>query len=577
MQGLVQDWPLTLDRIIEHAAKWHGDREVVSRRPDGSRDWTSYADVEETARRFSSALLSLGIGLGDRVATMAMNSGRHLECWYGIMGIGAVCHTLNPRLFKADLEYIVNRAADCVVIVDRALAGKLAEVLPACPSVRHVVVIDGAGSVTNDLREDIVRHDYDALIASHPPTERWGEFSENTAAGLCFTSGTTSRPKGVLYSHRSNFLHALMSLQADMQGLSARDVILPIVPMFHANAWGLAFSAPAVGAKLVMPGANLDPAVLAETIELEEVTFATGVPTVMQGLIDHYRATRTRPATLQRVITGGARCPERMIEEFEDVLGVEVVHGWGMTELSPIGTMNVPRRTPAWQTPQERNTLKVRQGRPPMGVDLRLVGDDGRPVPHDGETSGHLCVRGWATVARYYGEDDTALDADGYFDTGDIATIDPAGFMAITDRAKDLVKSGGEWISSQEIERHALSHPAVAMAAVIGVPHQKWGERPRLIIQRSAGTDVTADEIRAHLTGKIAAWWMPDEIAFRDAMPLNATGKIDKKALRAELSYISHCQPYEAADFKRGAQTRRDGQASPPTRKSRSVPEEASP
>ena len=304
-----------------------------------------------------------------------------------------------------------------------------------------------------------------------------------------------------------------------------------------------------------MPGANLDPAVLAETIELEEVTFATGVPTVMQGLIDHYRATRTRPATLKRVIIGGARCPERIIEEFEDVLGVEVVHGWGMTELSPVGTMNMPRRTPAWQSPEERNSLKVRQGRPPLGVDLRLVGDDGQPVPHDGETSGHLCVKGWAAVARYYGEDDTALDAHGYFDTGDIATIDLEGFMAITDRAKDLVKSGGEWISSQEIERHALSHPAVAMAAVIGVPHQKWGERPRLIIQRSAGRDVTADEIRAHLEGKIAAWWMPDEIAFRDEMPLNATGKIDKKALRAELSYTPAVSHVKTADFKRGAQT----------------------
>jgi 3-(methylthio)propionyl---CoA ligase len=462
------------------------------------------------------------------------------------MGIGAVCHTLNPRLFNADLEYIVTRAADCVVIVDASLVAKLA-VLPACPSVRHVVVMDGIRPVTDDLHnkddllKDIVWHDYDALVAAHPPANRWGEFSENAAAGLCFTSGTTSRPKGVLYSHRSNFLHTLMALQADVHGLSAPDVILPIVPMFHANAWGLPFSAPAVGAKLVMPGENLDPAALAETIELEQVTFTGAVPTVMQGLVDHYRTTRKRPVTLKRVFIGGARCPERLIDEFEDVLGVEVVHGWGMTELSPVGTMNMPLRTPKWQSPEERNAFKVRQGRPPLGVDLRLVGDNGEPVPHDGETSGHLCVRGWATVARYYGDDHTALDAEGYFDTGDVATIDREGFMAITDRAKDLVKSGGEWISSQEIERHALSHPAVAMAAVIGVPHQKWGERPRLIIQRSAGTNVTADEIRTHLEGKIAAWWMPDEIAFRDAMPLNATGKIDKKALRAELSCTSRC------------------------------------
>jgi fatty-acyl-CoA synthase len=255
----------------------------------------------------------------------------------------------------------------------------------------------------------------------------------------------------------------------------------------------------------------------------------------MQGLLDHYRATQTRPATLKRFITGGARCPERVIEEFEDVLGVEVAHAWGMTELSPVGTMNMPRRNPAWQSPEERNAFKVRQGRPALGVDLRLLGDDGKPVRHDGKTPGHLCVKGWAAAARYYGEDNLALDADGYFDTGDIATIDREGFTAITDRAKDLVKSGGEWISSQEIERHTVSHPAVAMAAVIGVPHHKWGERPILIVQRSQGAKVTADEIRAHLAGKIATWWMPDEIAFRNEMPLNATGKIDKKALRSQL------------------------------------------
>jgi fatty-acyl-CoA synthase len=453
-------------------------------------------------------------------------------------GIGAVCHTLNPRLFNADLEYSVTRAADSIVIVDASLVAKLAQVLPACPSVRHVVVIDGVRPVTDNLRKDIFWHDYDALVAAHPQADRWGEFPESAAAGLCFTSGTTSRPKGVLYSHRSNFLHTLMVLQADVHGLSAREVILPIVPMFHANAWGLPFSAPAVGAKLVMPGENLDPAVLAKTIELEEVTFTGAVPTVMQSLVDHYRATRTRPVTLKRFITGGARCPERLIDEFEDILGVEVAHGWGMTELSPLGTMNMPRRTPKWQSPEERNAFKVRQGRPPLGVDLRLVGDDGKPVPHDGKTSGRLLVKGWAAAAGYYREDNTALNADGYFDTGDVATIDREGFMAITDRAKDLVKSGGEWISSQEIERHALSHPAVAMAAVIGVPHHKWGERPILIIQRSQGTKVTANEIRAHLAGKIAAWWMPDEIKFRDEMPLNATGKVDKKALRVELSSI---------------------------------------
>jgi fatty-acyl-CoA synthase len=284
-----------------------------------------------------------------------------------------------------------------------------------------------------------------------------------------------------------------------------------------------------------MPGANLEPAILAEIIDSEEVTFAAAVPTVMQGLIDHYCLTQTRPATLRRLAIGGTRCPERIIEEFEDTLGVEVVHGWGMTELSPVGAMNNPRRTPSWRSPEERNAFKVRQGRPALGVDLRLSGEDGGPTPHDGKTSGHLCVKGWATAARYYGEDDTALDAAGYFDTGDIATIDAEGFVTITDRAKDLIKSGGEWISSQEIERHALGHPAVALAAVIGIPHAKWGERPRLVIQRSAGAELTAEELKRHLEGKIARWWMPDEIVFRDELPLTATGKIDKKVLRAEL------------------------------------------
>ena len=444
-----------------------------------------------------------------------------------------------PWLFDTDLEYIINCAADVVVIVDRSLAAKLAGVQPACPSVRHVVMIGNAGPGLNDLPKDTVWHDYDALAAAHPPTQRWGEFPEEAAAGLCCTSGTTGRPKGVLYSHRSNFLHTLMVLQADGHGLSARDVVLPIVPMFHANAWGLAFSAPAVGAKLVMPGEDLHPASLAEVIELEEVTIAFAVPTVMQGLIDHYRAMRTRPATLKRFFTGGARCPERVIEEFEDILRVEVVSAWGMTELSPVGTVNIPRHTTAWRSPEERNALKVLQERPMLGLDLRLVGDDGRQVPHDGKTSGHLCVKGWAAVARYYGQNDTALNADGYFDTGDIATIDGEGFMAITDREKDLVKSGGGWIRSQEIERHAVSHPAVVMAAVISVPHHKWGERPRLIVQRTVGSNVTADELKVHLKGKIADWWMPDEISFRDEIPLNAAGKIDKKALRAELSSIS--------------------------------------
>lgn len=533
MRGLMQDWPLTLDRIIEHAAKWHGDREIVSRRADGSLDRTNYAGVEAAARRFSSALLSLGVELGDRVATMAMNSGAHLACWYGITGIGAVCHTLNPRLFNPDLEYIVNRADDSVIVVDSFLAPKLAEILPACPSLCHVIVIDGDDALPSGRHA--TWHEYDALIAAHPAGVHWGAFPEDTAAGLCFTSGTTGRPKGVLYSHRSNFLHTLMALQADVHGLSAGDVVLPIVPMFHANAWGLAFSAPAVGAKLVLPGANLEPGILAETMDREEVTFAAAVPTVMQGLIDHYRNAQKRPATLRRIAIGGTRCPERMIEEFEDTLGVEVVHGWGMTELSPVGTMNVPRRKPSWRSPEERNACKVRQGRPALGVDLRLTGDDGSLTPHDGKTSGHLRIKGWATAARYYGEDETALDSDGYFDTGDIATIDAEGFMTITDRAKDLIKSGGEWISSQEIERQAMSHPGVAMAAVIGVSHEKWGERPRLVVQLCAGAQVTAEELKQHLEGKIARWWMPDEIAFRDEMPLTATGKIDKKALRAGL------------------------------------------
>jgi len=527
----MQDWPLTSDRLIDHAARWHGHREIVSRSAGGGLECRTYGQVAQNARRVSAALLEAGIRLGDRVATLAMNGVEHLEAWYGITGMGAVCHTLNPRLFEVQLRYIVNHAQDRLIFADGAYAPLLASILGDCPCVEQVVFLSPPQDAP-DLPVPFV--DYAEFCATSGAEVVWGGFDETTAAGLCYTSGTTGDPKGVLYSHRSNVLHTLMSVQPDVFGFSVRDTILPVVPMYHANAWGITYSAPAVGARLALPGARLDGQSLCELIEHAGVTVAAGVPTVWLGFLDHLRATGKRPESLERVIIGGAAAPESLIIGLKDA-GIEPLHAWGMTELSPVGGAGTLTPKVAALPFGQQLPWRIRQGRSPYGIDLRIVDDTGAELPHDGRSTGSLHVRGFAVASAYHAREASILDGDGWFDTGDVATIDAEGFMRITDRAKDIVKSGGEWISSQDVENAALLHPKAALAAVVGKPHDKWGERPLLYVQLRDGEQASCEEFRGFLDGRIARWWIPEEVVFIDDMPLGATGKIDKMALRKRL------------------------------------------
>jgi fatty-acyl-CoA synthase len=435
------------------------------------------------------------------------------------MGIGAVCHTLNPRLHPDQICWIINDASDRIIFVDAAFAELLKSRMDKAPSVERIVVLD---------------QEYEELLAGRPETAVWGGFSEESACGLCYTSGTTGDPKGVLYSHRSNFLHSLIGLQADIFGIGAADVILPAAPMFHANAWGIAFSAPMVGAKLVLPGAKLDPVSVHELLEEEGVTVACAVPTVWTGLLQHLEATGQSLSTLRTAVVGGASCPEGVIRAFHERHGVEVRHMWGMTETSPAGTAGGPSADVAALPYAEQVPWRIKQGRAHVGCELRIVGDDGQRLPEDGVAFGRLMARGPIVAGGYFnGAGGQVLDDDGFFDTGDVATIDPDGFMQITDRAKDVIKSGGEWISSAQIEALAMGHPKAALCAVIGVPHPKWDERPLLLVKLKPGQDCSRDEMLAHLEGRIAKWWTPDEVLFVEDIPLGATGKIDKKVIRA--------------------------------------------
>ncbi|NEX91382.1 long-chain-fatty-acid--CoA ligase [Caulobacter sp. 17J65-9] len=534
MLGLMQNWPLTIDKILDHAKALHGRRTVVTRSVEGPVVETTYAELHERAKRVSSLLKAWGVGQGERVATLAFNTGRHLECWYGIMGIGAVCHTLNPRLFPEQLAWIVNHAEDRVIFADVVFAPLLAQIVERCPTVERVVLLTDRAHMPAGVPAGW--ECYEDLLPRYDADCAWGGFDENTAAGLCYTSGTTGDPKGVLYSHRSNFLHGLLALQADGLGVSSREVVLPIVPMFHANAWGVAFAAPAAGAKLVMPGARLDGASVYDLIEGEGVTFSAAVPTVWGGLLQHLKANGLRLSTLKRVVIGGSACPESMIRAFHDDYGVDVIHGWGMTELSPIGALCQLPPEIAARPFEDQVPTRLKQGRAPLTVEMKLVDDAGRPVPHDGRTPGRLVVRGAAVAGAYYkGAGGSVLDADGFFDTGDVATLDADGFMQITDRAKDVIKSGGEWISSIDIENIAVGHPAAELAAVIGVAHPKWDERPLLLVKLRAGEQATEQDFLAHLEGKIAKWWTPDAVVFLEDIPLGATGKIDKKLLRERM------------------------------------------
>ncbi len=533
MDGLMQNVPLTVDRILDHAANWHGVREIVSRDAEGYVSRSTWADVHADAKRVSNALAAEGIKPGDRIATMAWNGARHLAAWYGAAGMGAVLHTLNPRLFLEQIAYIANHAGDRLLIADPATVDLVEELLPQVPAIKKVIFFCDRASLP---QTSFAATAFDDWISGQPAEYTWGGFDENAACGLCYTSGTTGNPKGVLYSHRSNYIHALMTLQRDALALSARDTVLLVVPMYHANAWGVVYSAPAVGAKLVLPGQRMDGESIYNLIEQEGVTYSAAVPTVWQMLLTYMQENGKRFTTLERVTIGGSACPESIIRTFRDDYGVDVIQGWGMTETSPLGTVSVPNASVAAKSGPEQMAYKLKQGRLLCGLDMKLVDDAGNRLPHDGKTPGRLMVKGPTIAGAYYGgEGGNVLDDEGFFDTGDVSTIDAEGYMQITDRAKDVVKSGGEWISSIEIENIAMGHGAVANAAVVGVAHPKWDERPILLCQLKDGADACADDLKAYLDGKIARWWMPDDVLFVDEIPLGPTGKIDKKAIRARL------------------------------------------
>jgi len=529
----MQDWPLTLDRIIDHADRWHGAREIVSRSVEGPIVRTTYAQVRERAKRLSNALLAMGVAKGERIATLAWNTGRHLECWYGIMGIGAICHTLNPRLFVEQLCYIINHAEDRVIFTDLSFVDVLAAHAKDMPTVRRFVVLTDEAHMKGCPLPNAIA--YETLLEQHAPEAVWGDFDEQTPAGLCYTSGTTGNPKGVIYSHRSNFIHTFAGVSRDMLGISARDVVMPVVPLFHANAWGIAFDCPAVGAKMVMPGAKLDGASVYQLMEAEGVTMSAGVPTVWQMLLQHMDDTGAKFSTLKTLVVGGSALPESLLRGFHDRYGIEVIAAWGMTETSPLGTLGTMTPETLALPYDEQVPYRLKAGRPPIGVDMKITNDANERLPHDGHTFGRLKIKGAYVVREYFrGEGGDVLDEEGFFDTGDVATIDPLGFMAITDRAKDVIKSGGEWISSIDIENIATGHEKAALACVIGVAHPKWDERPLLLVELKPGETATAAEFLTHLEGKIAKWWMPDDVVFVEKIVLGATGKLDKKVMRAQ-------------------------------------------
>ena len=543
MLGLMQDWPLLCHHILDHAALNHAERAVVSRSVEGPIHTTNYAEVRARALRVSQRLSRDGIKLGDRIATLAWNTWRHLEAWYGIMGIGAVYHTVNPRLFPEQISWIVNHAEDRMMIVDLTfvpIVEKLASQLK--PIERYVVLTDAAHMPATTLKNAVP---YEEWIAEADGDFAWKTFDENTAAGMCYTSGTTGNPKGVLYSHRSNVLHSMMAAQTDAMGVSSRDVILPVVPMFHANCWGLALTSPMIGAAMVMPGAKLDGPSVYELLDKYRVTFSAAVPTVWLMLLQHLETTGSKLPYLKHVVIGGSACPRAMTQKFQDVYDVQVCHAWGMTEMSPLGTLGSLKPEYDALSGEARLDAQMKQGHAPFGVDMKITDDSNRELPRDGKTFGRLKVRGPSVARAYFKEGPTVLDEDGFFDTGDVATLDRYGYMQITDRSKDVIKSGGEWISSIDLENLAVGHPKVAEAAVIGVRHPKWDERPLLVVVLKKGQSATKEELLGFMDGKIAKWWMPDDVAFVDEIPHTATGKILKTALREK--FKNHVLPTSVA------------------------------
>ena len=531
MFGLMQDWPLLCHRVIDHAATYHAARPVVSRSLEGPIHTTNYAKIRSRALKIAQRLERDGIRLGDRVATLAWNTWRHLEAWYGIMGIGAIYHTVNPRLFAEQIVWIINHAEDRVILVDVTFVPLLEKLANKLPTVeRYIVLTDAAHMPSTTLRNAVA---YETWIAEADGDFAWKSFDENTAAGMCYTSGTTGNPKGVVYSHRSNILLALTANEPDAFGLSSRDVVMPVVPLFHANGWSTALSAPMAGASMVMPGMKLDGASVHEMLTAYRVSCTAAVPTIWLMLLQHLEATGGKLPDLKRVVIGGSACPRAMAQKFEDVYGVQVIHAWGMTEMSPLGSLCTLKPEYASLTSEAKLDILQKQGHPPFMVEMKIEDDAGRRVAWDGKSFGRLMVRGPAVARAYYKDDGgDILDREGFFDTGDVATMDPYGYMQVTDRSKDVIKSGGEWISSIDLENLAVGHPKVAEAAVIGIRHPKWDERPLLVVVMKTGESMGKDEILGYMEGKIAKWWMPDDVVFVDEIPHTATGKIQKTTLR---------------------------------------------
>ena len=531
--GQMMRRPLLISALIRHADRYFGEREIVSRREDGSLHRYTYRHCHQRARRLANALGSLGVRTGERVATLAWNGYRHLELYYAVSGSGAVLHTINPRLHPEQLSYIVNDAQDQYLFFERSFLALVRAIAPLCDTVKGFVLLGSGGDLAPGEHFDKLMF-YEDLIDAHADDYVWPVFDEDAASSLCYTSGTTGLPKGVLYSHRSTTLHSYASVMPDALNLSARDCVMPVVPMFHVNAWGLPYTCALVGAKLVLPGAALDGASLHQLFEEEGVTFSAGVPTIWLGLLAHVRSQGLRFSTFRSTIIGGSACPPALMDALRDEYGIDVIHGFGMTELSPIGTTcTLQAQHLDLPAAQQRRVLQA-QGHILYGMDMKVVDDDGAELPWDGQTSGHLMVRGPWVIDAYFKQPPGSALAAGWFPTGDVSTISPDGYMRITDRTKDVIKSGGEWIGSIDLENIAMAHAGVYQAACIGVPHPKWDERPLLVVVRRSGSQVNRQELIDFYEGKVARWWTPDDVVFVDALPVGPTGKVLKNRIREQ-------------------------------------------
>lgn len=534
----MQNEPFNLVEIIEHAARFHPQVEIVTRLvEDGTIHRSNYGEAAARARQLANALTRLGIQSGDRIGTLGWNTHRHFEAWYGISGQGAICHTINPRLFEEQIDYIINHAEDRILLIDLPFVPLLERMQGKLTSIEHYIVLtDDAHMPETTLKNAVA---YESLIGKESTEYDWPTLAHETPAGLCYTSGTTGNPKGVQYTHRSNLLHAYATSGPDAAAISASETVLMVVPMFHANSWGLAYACPMSGAKLVLPGAQLDGASIYELLDTERISFSAAVPTVWNMLLPYMKENELKLPHLQEVMIGGSAVPRHLIETFDKDYSVTIVQAWGMTELSPLGT-TCRLKASMIDWPYEKQVdVRLKQGTPIFGCAMKIVDDDNNELPHDGKTVGRLLVKGPWVVRRYFRDDKDAVDSAGWFDSGDIANIDKHGYMQITDRAKDLIKSGGEWISSVDLENEAMGHDEVALAAVIGVSHPKWEERPLLVVVRRPETNVTRETILKYLSDKVVRWWLPDDVIFVDEIPMTATGKISKLRLREQLADYS--------------------------------------